>query len=42
VVFPGADGSFCGVASVDVGGHELEVDGLFSHVGFQGVGGFVV
>jgi hypothetical protein len=42
VVLPGADGAFCGVAAVNVGGNELKVNVLFGHVGFEGFGGFVV
>jgi hypothetical protein len=42
VVFEGADSTFGGVSSVDVGRDELEVDLLLGHVGFEGGGGFVV
>jgi hypothetical protein len=42
VIFEGSNGAFCGVAAMDVGGGELEVDILAGHELLEGTGRFVV
>jgi hypothetical protein len=42
MVFERADGSFGGGAAVKAGRHELIVDGLRSHVGFEDVRHLIV
>jgi hypothetical protein len=42
VVLESADGTFCGVASMDTGWNKLEIDALVAHVLLEDGGSFVV
>jgi hypothetical protein len=42
VIFEGADGTFCGIAAMDAGRYQLEVNIFFRHVILEDLGTFIV